>query len=315
MVEVVRGDDPVNAVDRSDSPLTIVVARPGSPLASAGDRSGSPPTAVPLADFSWVDPRVVEFSSTYGTEKSVAKFLAKYPVLKAGEGSDDSRDPDYFRILPCGPTERVCLDRAGNGPPFFYMYVCFFSDLHVSLPFDKFTMGVLRALNVAPTQVHPNTWASLQAFRLLCDVMRLRPTPSSFLCYYGSHPGRLASWLSLAGRPGSVLFDPFAVSYKRFKERFVKVVIRPEATAFFFDRAGRSRFPLYWTSKPTEFKSWPRPTEGEEVEILSFFDALPRKLPCRSLIGAYTETARWAAIRGMRLVLCCVGRCFLFLLF
>ncbi len=316
MVEVVRGDDPVNAVDRSDSPLTIVVARPGSPPASAGDRSGSPPTAVPLADFSWVDPRVVEFSSTYGTEKSVAKFLAKYPVLKAGEGSDDSRDPDYFRILPCGPTERVCLDRAGVGPPFFYMYVCFFSDLRVSLPFDKFTMGVLRALNVAPTQVHPNTWASLQAFRLLCDVMRLRPTPSSFLCYYGSHPGRLASWLSLAGRPGSVLFDPFAVSYKRFKERFVKVVIRPEATAFFFDRAGRPRFPLYWTSKPTEFKSWTRPTEGEEeVEILSFFDALPRKLPCRSLIGAYTETARWAAIRGMRLVLCCVGRCFLFLLF
>ena len=35
------------------------------------------------------------------------------------------------------------------------------------------------------------------------------------------------------------------------------------------------------------------------MEILSFFDALPRKLPCRSLIGAYTETARWATIRGM----------------
>ena len=77
-----------------------------------------------------------------------------------------------------------------------------FSDLHVSLPFDKFTMGVLRALNVAPTQVHPNTWASLQAFRLLCDAMRLRPTPSSFLCYYGSHPGRLSSWLSLPGGRG-----------------------------------------------------------------------------------------------------------------
>ena len=99
---------------------------------------------------------------------------------------------------------------------------------------------------------------------------------------------------------GHVLFDPFAISYKRFKERFVKVVIRPEATTFFFDRTGRSRFPLYWTSKPKDFKSWPRPTGSEEeVEILSFFDALPRKLPCRSLIGAYTETTRWAAIRGM----------------
>jgi len=139
--------------------------------------------------------------------------------------------------------------------------------------------------------------------------MRLRPTPSSFLCYYGSYPGRLASWLSLAGRPGRVLFDPFAVSYKRFKERLVKVVIRPEATTFFFDRAGRSRFPLYWTSKPTGFKFWLRPTESEEeVEILSFFDALPKKLPCRSLIGPYTETARWAAIRGMGSRFCCAGR-------
>ena len=126
MVEVVRGDDPVNAVDRSDSPLTTVVARPDSPPASVGDRPGSPPTAVPLADFSWVDPSVVDFSSSYDTEKSVAKFLAKYPVLKACEDSDDSRDPDYFRILPCGPTERVCMDRANASPPFFYMYTCFF---------------------------------------------------------------------------------------------------------------------------------------------------------------------------------------------
>jgi len=305
MVEVVKGHDPVNVVDRSDSPLTTVVARPDSPPASVGDRPGSPSTAVPLADFSWVDPSVVEFSSSYDTEK----FVAKYPMLKAGEDSDDSRDPDYFRILPCGPTERVCMDRANAGPPFFYMYTCFFSDLHVSLPFDEFIMGVLRALNVAPTQVHPNTWASLQAFRLLCDAMRLRPTPSSFLCYYGSYPGRLASWLSLAGRPGCVLFDPFAVSYKRFKERFVKVVIRSETTAFFFDRAGQSRFLLHWTSKPIGFKFWPRPTESEEeVEILSFFDALPRKLSCRSLIGAYTETARWAAIRGMGSRFCCAGR-------
>ena len=300
MGEVVRGDDPVNVVDRSNSPPVTVVGWSESPSFNVVDRSGSPPTAIPLVDLSWVDPKVVEFSSTYNTEVSMTKFLAKYLVLKAGEDSEDSRDPDYFSILPYGSTERVCMGRAGVGPPFFYMYTCFFSDLHVSLPYNKFTMGVLRALNVAPTQVHPNTWASLQAFRLLCDAMRIRPTPSSFLCYYGSHLGRLASWLSLAGRLGHDLFNPFAVSYKRFKERFVKVVIRPEATTFFFDRAGQSQFPFYWTSKPTNFKLWPRPTESEEeVEILSFFDALPRKLPCRSLIGAYTETTRWAAIRGM----------------
>jgi len=41
------------------------------------------------------------------------------------------------------------------------------------------------------------------------------------------------------------LFDLFVGSYKRFKERFVKVIILPEATTIFFDESGGSRFPLY----------------------------------------------------------------------
>ena len=92
-----------------------------------------------------MDPKVVEISSIYKTEASVTKFLARQPILKAVEYFH------YFSVLPCEPTESVCLGRSGTGPPFFYMYACFFSDLHVSLPFDEFTMGVLQALNVAPT--------------------------------------------------------------------------------------------------------------------------------------------------------------------
>ena len=237
---------------------------------------------------------MVEKSSTYSTAERVAEFFVKNPALKPGGRSS------YFDVVPCGPTERVCMGRPDDGPPFFYMYTCFFSDLHVSLPFDMFTMGVLRALNVAPTQVHPNTWASLQAFRLLCDVMRLHPSPSCFLCYYAFHPAKKASWHSLVGRTGSVLFDLFAGSYKRFKERFVKVIIRPEATTIYFDESGGSRFPLYWTRKPCGFKEWPKPTEGaNELEILSLFDALPTRLPCRTLVKAYAKPGRWAAVRVM----------------
>jgi len=42
---------------------------------------------------------------------------------------------------------------------------------------------------------------------------------------------------------------------------------------------------------------------ADELEILSLFDALSRKLPTRRLIGAYTESARWAAVKGMSLYL------------
>jgi len=174
------------------------------------------------------------------------------------------------------------------------MYTCLFLDLHVSLPFDK-----------SPTQIHPNTWASIQAFRLLCDVLRLHPSPSSFLSYYTSHPASPVSWHSLISRSGSVLFNSFFVSYKRFKERFVKVITRPKATTFFFEDNSWSRFPLYWTSQPRDFKEWPRLTgSADEIEILSFLDELPRKLPTRKLIGAYTKSARWATVKDTSLYFC-----------
>ena len=147
----------------------------------------------------------------------------------------------------------------------------------MSFPFDKFTMGVLRALNVAPTQIHRNTWVSIKDFRLLCDVLCLHPTPSSFLSYYTSHPAQPVSWNSLIGRSGSFLLNSFTVCYKRFKERFVKVIIRLEATTFFLEGNGQSRFPLYWTSQPRDFKEWLRLTgSANDIEILSLFDALPR---------------------------------------
>ena len=56
----------------------------------------------------------------------------------------------------------------GATEKFFYMYMCHFSQLHLRLPLDDFTMGVLRELNVAPTQLHLNSWAYMQAFRVLC---------------------------------------------------------------------------------------------------------------------------------------------------
>jgi len=45
----------------------------------------------------------------------------------------------------------VCHGREGLEDDFFYVYACMFVKLHVRLPLDKFTMGVLQKLNVAPT--------------------------------------------------------------------------------------------------------------------------------------------------------------------
>ena len=55
--------------------------------------------------------------------------------------------------------ERVCHGQEGAADKFFYIYMCHFSQLHVRLSLDDFAMGVLRLLNVAPTQLHLNSWA------------------------------------------------------------------------------------------------------------------------------------------------------------
>jgi len=38
------------------------------------------------------------------------------------------------------------------------MYMCHFSQILVRLPFDNFTIEVLHLLNIAPIQLHPNSW-------------------------------------------------------------------------------------------------------------------------------------------------------------
>jgi len=70
-------------------------------------------------------------------------------------------DLDTMRVERVSAVECVCHGREGATADFFYMYSCMFVKLHVRLLFDNFTIGVLRLLNVAPTQLHPNSWGSL----------------------------------------------------------------------------------------------------------------------------------------------------------
>lgn len=60
------------------------------------------------------------------------------------------------------------------------MYDCVFWDFHVSVPFEDFTMGVLRVLNVAPSQFHLNGWAIIHAFQALCLYTFVKTTWGNF---------------------------------------------------------------------------------------------------------------------------------------
>ena len=106
--------------------------------------------------------------------------------------------------------DRVCHGQEGATEKFFYMYMCHFSQLHVRLSLDDFTMDVLRALNVAPTQLHPNSWADMQAFRILYQSLYLEPSPYAFLYFYDTRPRQPSTWLSLISRPSIRRLDAFS---------------------------------------------------------------------------------------------------------
>jgi len=84
------------------------------------------------------------------------------------------------------------------------MYFVLLTSLHVQLPFEKLTIGVLRILYVAPSQLHPNTWVALQAFKLMCIVLGLKPSPLVFLHNRSTRPKELVRWLSLFDNLGEV---------------------------------------------------------------------------------------------------------------
>jgi len=64
---------------------------------------------------------------------------------------------DIVSLERVSAIDRVCHGQEGATEKFFYMYMCHFSQLHVRLLLDDFTMGVLRELNVALTQLHSNS--------------------------------------------------------------------------------------------------------------------------------------------------------------
>jgi len=145
----------------------------------------------------------------------------------------------------CGVIDRVCHGRENAPVDFFFVYSTLFVDLHVTLPFDNFTIGVLRTLNVAPTQLHPNSWAALQAFRVLCRLFKLEPTLESFLYYYNMRLSTPVSWLSLSSRPGNIRFATFTTSYKNFKERYFKIFVELDGRDYFYNTNGTTKFPFH----------------------------------------------------------------------
>jgi len=201
--------------------------------------------------YEWASSTVTLHFSKYCWSSMVKSYATAYRIFA------DSVPDGAISVERCSAIDNICHGREGYHSDFFFMYVCLFTDSHVRVPFDEFTVGVLYTLNVAPTQLHPSSWASLRAFRVLAEIFRLRPSPHVFLHFYRARTSRPTKWTSLVSQSGAALFTPFCSSYKYFKNVFFKITILPSGRHYFFNR-DVSKFPLYWTRDPVVYLSWPR---------------------------------------------------------
>lgn len=158
--------------------------------------------------------------------------------------------------------------------------------MYVRLPLTRFQMEVLRCLNVAPSQLHPNSWGYIQAFGVLCQALGIRPTAKMFLHFFKTRPNAKRGWVSLSSMSKNSIFHLFAESYKDFKNHFFKVSITEMGQPFFLNDNGSPRFPLYLTKEPRTLTSWPLEDMSDvERRDLDRLVGLPRPVSSRQRVS------------------------------
>ena len=106
------------------------------------------------------------------------------------------------------------------------MYEIAFKDLGLKLPFSDFQVGVFNHLELAPSQLHPNSIAFLRAFELTCRFLRIGATiPLFFRVFHLQRQSRGGrhSWVSL--KQSKRLFRMYMDSVRGFKDKWY--IVRP----------------------------------------------------------------------------------------
>ena len=155
------------------------------------------------------------------------------------------------------------------------------------LPFHEWQCGVLREINCAPTQIHPNGWAAMQAFHLICSAAGLTPTAHVFMHFYKLRPTKSKGWISFVTSDRKYL-KLYSDSFKNFKNGFFKVVIGENGRSLFFDGAGRPKFSFYWTSYPPRVDPFPEAfLSPAEARVLALIKSLSELLPTRDIVRCF----------------------------
>jgi len=180
-------------------------------------------------------------------ETSSVNFALAVLRLKKGDEPNLSFHKEHdekLSVLPCPPDVPVCADDKGNnGELFFFVYTTLFKKVKLRFPLTRFERELLTELDIAAAQLHPNSWAFVRAFQILCVHLGLPASVDVFLFLFeAKNPGDCL-WVSLNGIAGRSILSIFQQSYKDWKGKFVQVRQNDQ------DASLLDGFPLYWVNK------------------------------------------------------------------
>jgi len=81
-------------------------------------------------------------------------------------------------VLLQSTSDLVCSEYENH---VFPMYEVVFKDMGFRLPFSDFQRNVFCWTKLSPSQIHPNSYAFMRAFELVCNYLKVQPSKMSSL--------------------------------------------------------------------------------------------------------------------------------------
>ncbi|KAJ1384008.1 hypothetical protein SESBI_42912 [Sesbania bispinosa] len=242
--------------------------------------------------YDWVHPEVLEKATEYLTSESVQNFREDYDI-------GNPRIEKSIIVEPCLPDDFVCHNKKSiNDPDLIFWYDTLTSKLGVTLPISQFESSVLRSLNVAPTQLHPNSWTFVRAFIIICEYFGFKPTARKFFYFFQNKSPELVGWTSLNSVPRKGFLMPFLQSYKHFKTKFFKVRGDESFPELLFGTDGPPQFPLYWTTNPSRIAGLTESDLSDRAKVEVKF-LKPKAISCADVIEAKDDPTALTRLLGL----------------
>ena len=146
-------------------------SRPNLTQATPPVAGGAPiPTPDYKKHYPWANSTLLKETSSVNSALAVLRLKKEdQPNLSFHKEHDDK-----LMVLPCPPDVPIYADDKGNNDELFcFIYTTLFKKVKLRFPFTRFKRELLTELNIAAAQLHPNSWAFVRAFQIMCAHLGL----------------------------------------------------------------------------------------------------------------------------------------------